>query len=115
MSGAKMEAGRKLDEWVALQVLGWEREGAGWRDPESGEPVALRRFSHEIAAAWEVVDRICDRGFRMQLSGSRIWQARFYKSAAHTLETHAVAVTGASPAEAICLAAVELLGSGEPG
>jgi hypothetical protein len=105
----------QLDERVAQHVLGWRREADGWREPATGQRVELRPFSRDIAAAWEIADAICDRGFRLQVDGSRIWQARFYKSASHTLETKAFSATDKTPAEAICRAALAVLGVGEKG
>jgi hypothetical protein len=97
----------KLDEEVAQHIMNWKKSGESWID-EDGNHVALKSFSTDLNATWEVVDKICDLGFRLQLSGSRIWQARFYKSASHTLETHAFDTTKSTPAEAICTAALSI-------
>ncbi len=96
-----MRPGKEMNEWVARHVLG-----------EAGESAPA--YSEDLATAWKLVDLICESGFRLQLDGSRLWQARFYKSAAHTLETHAVSTTGRTPAEAICLAALALKGALPP-
>ncbi len=88
-----------MDAQVAEYVMG--------RRLESGP---FPPYSTDIAAAWKVVDVICDEGYRLQLSGGRTWIARFYKSVAKTLETRAFEKTGSSPAEAICLAALEMNG-----
>ncbi len=98
MTEPGLAAGKKLDQRVNLAVF----------DDDAGE---APKFSTDVATAWRVVDEICDRGYKLQLSGSRIWQARFYKSAAHTLETQASTATGSSPAEAICIAALIVLGA----
>ncbi|MBC7386381.1 MAG: hypothetical protein H7301_09515 [Cryobacterium sp.] len=95
-----MDAGKKMDALVAEKLLDWKKE--------SGMPAPA--VSTDLSSAWKLVDPICDRGFRLQLSGSRIWQARFYKSVAHTLETRAFEATGSNPAEAICLAALAVNG-----
>ena len=76
--------------------------------PISGDPVPP--YSTDIAEAWRLVDRIIDRGFQLQLSGGRIWKARFLKSVSHTLETQALSATGSTPAEAIGIAALMLYG-----
>ena len=91
-----MEGGPKLDELVVSHVLGG---GAG-----------LRPYSTDLNAAWELAEKVCDLGYRLQLDGSRLWLARFYKSAAHTLETQAFSATSGSPAAAICLAALTMKG-----
>jgi len=99
---------KKVDEAVALHVLSWRQDGERWFD--SDVEVGIRPFSRDLTAAWEVVDRVCEEGFRLQLDGSRLWLARFYKSAAHTLETRAYSATAGNPAEAICLAALAFKG-----
>lgn len=91
-----------LDALVAEKVLGGKKTDSA------------PRFSSDLAAAWEIVDHVCDQGYRLQLDGKKLWQARFYKSVAHTLETRAELASGSSPAEAICLAALALQGVGPP-
>jgi hypothetical protein len=53
-----------------------------------------------------IAERDLGSGFRLQLEGSKLWKARFYKSVAHTLETLAFAETAKDPATAICIAAL---------
>jgi hypothetical protein len=67
-------------------------------------------YSTDLNEAWKVVDAVCESGYRLQLSGAKTWQARFYKSVAKTLETRAFERSAATPAEAICLTALELNG-----
>lgn len=105
-----MQPGSEMDELVAERVLGWRREGAGWLLPDSDTRAELRPFSEDLSAAWGVATRICKEGFRLQLDGAKIWQARFYKSVAHTLETRALSATARNPATAICLAALAVRG-----
>lgn len=103
-----------MDEAVAFHILEWRHEQDRWIDSESGDAVTeLPRFSSDLSAAWRLAKPICAQGFRLQLDGSRIWQARFYKSAAHTLETRAFAATAKNPAEAICVAALAVMGVGD--
>jgi hypothetical protein len=110
-----MRNDRALDESVAEHVLKWRKEAADrWIAPDSAEARPLPRFSRDIAAAWLLADRIGDQGFTLQLSGKKLWSARFYKSVAHTLETRALSATGGSPAEAICLAALAIVGVEPP-
>jgi len=99
----------KLDEDIAQHVMKWKKSGDQWID-EDGKSVAIKPYSTDLNATWEVVDKVCDYGFRLQLAGSRIWQARFYKSASHTLDTQAFQVTKNNPAEAICVAALAISG-----
>jgi hypothetical protein len=98
-----------IDELVAEHVLGWEKRDSKWffqNNDGTWSESPLRRFSKDLNAAWEVVDRICEKGFRLQLEGSKVWKARFYKSVAHTLETHAFQESAKEPAMAICVAAL---------
>jgi hypothetical protein len=105
-----MDAGKKLDELTAERVLKWKNESGRWSDPEAEKDVVLKPFSTDLNAAWLVVDKICEEGYRLQLEGSRIWQARFYKSVAHTLETRAYDATAGEPSLAICRAALAVRG-----
>ncbi len=94
-----MKIGETMDAAVAEYVFG-KRLEKGPFPP----------YSTDMTAAWTVVDAVCDEGYRLQLSGARTWQARFYKSVAKTLETRAFDRTGETPMEAICLAALEMNG-----
>ena len=67
-------------------------------------------YSTDLTTAWEVVDRLCDQGYTLQLSGTRAWKARFYKSVSHTLETKAFEATFRAPAAALCIAALRVYG-----
>lgn len=105
-----MNPQQKLDALVAQHVLKWRNEGTKWFHPEADKEVTLQPFSVDLALAWQVAEKICEQGYRLQIDGSRIWQARFYKSVAHTLETHAFSATSREPASAICLAALAVKG-----
>ena len=94
-----MNPGKEMDAAVAEYVF--NERGAG---PHPA-------YSSDLVAAWKVVDSVLADGYRLQLSGAKTWQARFYKSVAKTLETRAIERSGASPAEAICLAALEMNGA----
>lgn len=92
-----MNAGKEMDAAVAEYVF----------NQRSGSAPA---YSTDIAEAWKVVDAVVADGYRLQLSGGKTWQARFYKSVAKTLETRAFERSGTTPAEAICLVALEMNG-----
>jgi hypothetical protein len=74
-----MEAGRELDAIIAEKVMGWQREtderelrrlnsgyldaseyARWWINPSGGWACASPRYSTDIAAAWEVVERLKD-------------------------------------------------------
>ena len=88
-----MDAGKELDTVVIQNVF------------DKNLP-----YSTDLAAAWLLVEKICEDGYRFQLDGSKIWQARFYKSVSHTLETKAFLATARTPAAAICKAALAVRG-----
>jgi hypothetical protein len=94
-----MRAGKEMDAAVAEYVFGRRLEKGPWP-----------AYSTEMSEAWKVVDAVCDEGYRLQLSGARSWQARFYKSVAKTLETRAFEQSASTAAEAICLSALEMNG-----
>lgn len=60
-----MPAGRELDLLIALKVMGWEHNSLGDAWIREGEPwVGCDEFqpSVDIAAAWEVVERLKELG-----------------------------------------------------
>jgi hypothetical protein len=86
-----MQAGRELDEVIALDVMGWEHRTESWYDGEGVEgsrfigpngeertafghynydleELDLPRYSTDIAAAWEVVERMNNKGWFSDLS-----------------------------------------------
>jgi len=76
----QLNAGREIDILVAEQVMGWQIEtdaaklkrlnrdvsqnvGNGWwRTPEGGWRCELPSYSSEIAAAWQVVEKMKSQG-----------------------------------------------------
>jgi hypothetical protein len=99
-----MEAGRELDALVAEQVMGWKRETYSfnnWRDGkvESMElsglmgPDGLREvdqfpfYSTDIAAAWEVVEKLEEENIaRLELTRlgwdwQKTWRVSFFTTA----------------------------------
>lgn len=55
-----MKAGRELDALVAEKIFGWSKS-----DLEINEDIS--HFSTDIAAAWEVVERLRSRGYRFEV------------------------------------------------
>ena len=135
-----MNAGRELDALVAEKVMGfhwvdeWQGQPgpylvsphgylAGWRRDDGGitahldgvtPDVVLPNYSTDIAAAWEVVENLADRGWKVDV------QNRYYPCWAvhvhfpvpdyrNVFETSELLV-GAVPF-AICLAALKAVGA----
>lgn len=69
-----MKPGRELDALIAEKIMGWRRVGpdeppkSGWRsstgywhaEEDNAWEKGLPRYSTDIAAAWDVVDKIKD-------------------------------------------------------
>lgn len=64
-----MTPGRELDALIAEKVLGYKRledapDGSErWRYPNEGKYSGIPSFSTSIEAAWEVVEKLRERGF----------------------------------------------------
>ena len=79
----RMKAGRELDAKVAVEVMGWhkdERPGYyHWLNEEGGEtgydwlekPIKPFDPSTDIAAAWEVLEKLKEMGFYCELFDMR--------------------------------------------
>lgn len=108
----KLEAGPELDALVAEKVMGWNvhfvepelRNGREhWRDPVHNTLYLPSQWcpSGDIAAAWEVVEKVVPgpQGFNLYLSSA--WQASF---------AGGTAVARTAPL-AICRAALKAVGA----
>ena len=120
-----MVAGRELDTTVALEIMGWEithrahrvRTGAdysyGVREicGMTSKADCLRwisqvcpRYSEDISAAWEVVEKMHSRGFSMMAewdAEDRMWFVGFSNK-----ESYKAGEASTAP-HAICLAALK--------
>jgi len=71
---SEMKAGRELDALVAEKVMGWTLSGRVWIDErghlQTIEPTSFGSFepSSDIAAAWEVVEKMRARGLIVDLT-----------------------------------------------
>jgi hypothetical protein len=63
---------KQLDEAVAQHILEWQYKNGVWVDPATEKEVQLQPFSKDLNAAWTLTDKICERGFRLQLEGSKL-------------------------------------------
>lgn len=113
---------RELDLLVAVRVLGWaapkRREaGATWTMPSGAgaSEGAIPRYSSDIAAAWEVVERMrADHFFSMQAKNLTLGEPVCASFARDGASGHApmdvfTATADSAPA-AICLAALAAKG-----
>ena len=64
----KLEAGLELDALVAEKVMGWF-VAKGPHSPTS-PPDLIPRYSTDIAAAWEVVEKMIDQGRRFVINNN---------------------------------------------
>lgn len=126
------EAGRELDALVAEKVTGyaWERDGDDYalmRVPGTNQCAMeinrgeryyalLPRFSTDIAAAWEVVDAMRQRGFAFKMfradstdDSAKTWAAFAPSGSDIVDETYAEAPDDTAPL-AICRAALAAVG-----
>ncbi len=116
-----MKAGRELDALVAEKVMGWSDVGeitigmtvyvAGHR-PE-GEQTVVPSYSTDIAAAWTVVERMRELGWRMLLenwvSSDDAYAAFFHPQDRYRYGNH-IGVTDDTAPVAICRAALRAVG-----
>jgi len=117
-----MKAGRELDALVAEKVMGWKKVkwlgDYDWRDKDGEQPYTVRAWnpSTDIAAAWQVVEKIQERQgrdrFIIYLSsywGTNSW---VYKCE-FIMETVNKSVDGFADTAplAICLAALRAVGA----
>jgi hypothetical protein len=115
-----MRPGRELDTFIAQNVLGHTvkvKQKELWEVTEKGER-PLRKFSRDIAAAWEVVEKMGITIIPVEDSGwfAFVGTGRSWKSPAAFLEflqkgdfMSSGAAVGEDPAETICYAAMKSL------
>jgi len=77
-----MEPGRELDALVAEKIFGLKyKECIGCYIDSNGDEQKIQRHSTEIAAAWEVVEKMYIEGFRYTINILDDW--RFEKPTQH--------------------------------
>lgn len=118
MLGGAMKPGRELDSLVAEKVMGWRKDSDGdWERPSKDAidgwyPDHLFPYSTDIAAAWEVVEKLTAQ-FGDDFTIWSIWsrenkiRARFNRGESRTYAAQADAPTAP---HAICLAALKAVG-----
>lgn len=106
---SKHEPGRELDALMAEKVMGWTWSDADaeWIDRGNHLP-GLPKFSTNIAAAWEVVDKVAETQFIEvynalvdPVTGESDWNCRIGKNDQHE-------GTAKTAPYAICLAALQM-------
>ncbi len=120
MSDVALAAGRNLDEEVAETVMGWRREAGErsgrWRRPDGTVLTDLPKFSTDIAAAWQVVEKLGleDVFLAIRLLPDGEYECTAQNEIGETLKLgDSGRVQAASAALAICVAAM-LAGSAVP-
>lgn len=67
----ELKAGRELDALIAEKVMGWHKlfggNGIYYQNPLSAKAIVPPRFSADISAAWQVVERLEELGYWTQL------------------------------------------------
>jgi hypothetical protein len=120
--GAPREAGRELDVFIAEKVMGYmgarldpkARPYHGSLYDDSGILLSVPNYSTEIAAAWQVVEKLArlePHAWMLTLMnwnyyGKRTYSAQF---TSHPLGPPRVEACADSPALAICLAVLRTL------
>lgn len=115
-----MRPGRELDTFIAQNVLGHTvkvKQKELWEVTALGER-PLRKFSRDIGAAWEVVEKLGITIIPVEGSGwfAFVGNGRAWKSPAAFLEflqkgdfMSSGAAVGENPAETICYAAMKCI------
>jgi hypothetical protein len=124
-----MKAGPELDALVAERVMGWtiysndRKYQQGWSEHSEGTPMDIPSYSTDIAAAWEVVERVnfldkYSRDFLLQRECIDVdpyrwvWFAWFRKDGVdENVDTSARCETAP---HAICLAALKAVTQSDP-
>lgn len=120
-----MNSGRDLDALVAEKVMGWDvSRDSLWQEVyeqpddfvETSKERKLRRtlqpYSTDIATAWDVVDKMSEKGEWTLNGQERLgWTATFYASTGGMdAKVTRVEGTAETAAHSICLAALKAVG-----
>ncbi len=121
-----MKPGRELDALIAEKVMGIPvtfEQGDYWPPARPGANFStqpIRPYSTDIAAAWEVVEKVGRiwNGFTFMLEWEEDrswhparWRAGWVEWSYGEIEYRAEGTCEASPAHAICLAALNTIGA----
>lgn len=103
-----MMAGKELDELIAKKVMGYGLEyadanGCVWSTHLS-DAIPTPLFSTDIAAAWEVVEKMKDSDFNLE----KDYDFEFWNCIIKPANTYPpIKIRGISAPHAICLAALK--------
>jgi hypothetical protein len=102
-----MNPGRELDALVAERVMGWNSMGDSWASGPSQSDRTHKKDSwkpsEDIAAAWEVVEKL--PGFRLRKLNGAYWC-----TFANNWDDELIDATEETAPHAICVAALKALG-----
>ena len=111
----RMKPGRELDSWVFEKVMGWVILLPG---SDAAQDEAIPPYSTDIAAAWQVGEKMATGGWRLTLEAKllhrkeiRAYTAEFERLVGDNIETAGVWEIKTAPM-AICLAALKAVGEG---
>ena len=125
-----LAAGRELDALVAEQVMGWTacdpaQESRPWEcgderpsvrtgmgiPPGESDRNEIPHFSTDIAAAWEVVEKLDRDGHTMEMDKRDAgWVVRFVDYSKDPILSMEITDTAPTAPLAICLAALKAVG-----
>lgn len=114
----KEELGKELDAQIAERVMEWNREGSLFEYPVKHSWISisdLPKFSTEIEAAFEVIERLHkeDLTFQLQQSPGGNWRVTVYANTKNAINDwyskELLRITGATAPLAICKAALEIV------
>lgn len=107
-----MKPGRKLNDIIATEVMGWTKVkyGFGWQPPDRpGTECETPNYSGDIAAAWTIAEKL-EKNFNFIGPGPDGWNAVFF------IETDefgraigSMGAIGETAAHAMCLAALRFI------
>ena len=118
-----LQAGPELDALVAEKVMGWAFADGCWNEPSGPRRAHPRSvynhfpyYSTDIAAAWEVIEKLPGPGIALFKTYNGGWQARTkvcnYPGSMHVIENDCCIFSDAPTAPlAICRAALKAVQS----
>jgi hypothetical protein len=108
-----MTSGRELDALVAEKVMGWAltskdtRDLQGWPPPGNTTPIDVPEYSTDIAAAWEVVEKLDKYYFQVNREIKNMDSMEYTVVIPGIFNKERITVSANTAPHAICLAALK--------